>query len=141
MARPPRNDLAIHDMANHVRLLLDAKPSTAKDIERFAWRNLDLTVGNESIRKALAGLIDPCQCAIELLVALVAYFEVEPAELGRFAEERLRPILSFAGSIGHDQGPDTPGGQESDPSGWVHRLADDEAAGNVVALFDYADAA
>lgn len=104
MARPPRNDLATKDLASRVQRLARRRPSSAKDIELWAFAELGLRVGHESIRKALAGEIDPTQCNVELLMALAAYYEVEPAELGTHAERRLRPFLAFAARVSPPEG-------------------------------------
>jgi len=109
MARPLRNDMAVKQLASAVaRITKDHPTVTPKDIERWAWTNLDLAVSEESIRKALRGQIDPTQCAVELLMALAGYFGVNPSALGHIAEARLASILAYAGR----QTPDDPGGLE-----------------------------
>jgi len=89
----------------------DAK---AKDIERWGWTHLDIAVAEESIRKALNGRIDPTACAVELLMLLSSYFEVQPSALGPDAERRLISVLAYAGLHLDDD----PGGLEVSHRAW-----------------------
>lgn len=112
--------MATNQLATRVSRLAKRNPGGPKDIELWAYANLDLRVGTESIRKALAGQVDPTQCAVELLLALAGYYGVGPEALGHFAEARLRPVIAFAGSM---TPPDTPDGQVIDASGWFGQTA------------------
>lgn len=116
MARPPRNEVAVANFARHVARLAKRQPTTAKDIELWAYANLGLRVSQESTRKALNGEIDPTQCAVELLLALLGYFGVEPSALGSAAEKRLRPVLAFAAD------PNGGGGQEVRSTIWKAKV-------------------
>jgi hypothetical protein len=113
MARPPRNELAVKSLADAVKSLQlqhkrrrGGRAATSKDIELFGYRNLEMRVSDESIRKALTGQVDPTTCNVELLIVLAAFFEVSPDELGAFAAERVRRIVAFAASGGPDGGGD-----------------------------------
>lgn len=100
--------MAVSQFGTRISRLAKKHPASAKDIELWAYANLGLRVGHESIRKALNGDIDPAQCAVELLMALAGFYGVDPSELGHHAEARLQAVLAFAGR----KGPDTPNGQE-----------------------------
>lgn len=108
--------MATKQLASAVARLNRRRHATAKDIELWANANLHVRVSNESCRKALAGQIDPTQCAVELLMAITGFYGVSPADLGHHAEARLAPLLTFASAI--TPGPDGPGGQVIDASGW-----------------------
>jgi hypothetical protein len=108
MARHQRNEMAVAQLRARVARLAKKHPASPKDIELWAYLNLGLRVGEESIRKALKGDIDPTQCAVELLMVLSAFYEVEPSVLGHHAEARMKPFLTWAGK----RGPDEPPGQE-----------------------------
>ena len=134
MARPPRNQLAIKDLAKHMKPLKRQKRATAKDLELHAFSTFGVRVNEESMRKALAGDIDPTACAVELLMALCSFYEVPPAELGHFAEQRLNATLTFARRYASDEGPGSGGGQEVHQSGWT----DDGGADAIVLAFPLA---
>lgn len=109
MARSRRNEVAIKQFAVAISRITKNHPDvTPKDIERWGWTRYDLTVAEESIRKALRGQIDPTQCAVELLLLIAGYFEVEPSGLGSIAEGRLRSVLAFAGDSTGPSDDDTP---------------------------------
>lgn len=71
-------------------------PATPKDIELWAYRNHNVRLGEETIRKAHRGLVDPTTCSFDLLVALVAFYECEPDDLGHVAAHRIRSVLAMA---------------------------------------------
>lgn len=107
MARPKRNPLAVEDLKLHVTRLAKRKPDTTPgDVRLNFYANRQIKVGEESIRKALEGEVDPTQCQVELLMALLDWYGVTPAELGNFAEHRLAGVIAFAHTF---PGPDTPG--------------------------------
>ena len=118
--------MAVAQLRTRVARLAKKHPASPKDIELWAYLNLGLRVGEESIRKALKGDVDPTQCAAELLVALAGFFGVEAAALGHHAEARIKPFLAWAGRHGPDSGP----GQEIRPSGCI-----DGPAGATVLTF------
>lgn len=91
--------MAVTEFAARISRLSKQQPGEPKDIELWTYSHLGLRVGTESIRKALHGQVDPTQCAAELLMALTAYYGVTPAELGRFAEQRLQSVLAFAATM------------------------------------------
>lgn len=107
MARPPRNDLAVKDFARSIKRVSKAKPTaTPKAIELWAYKEHGVHVAPESIRKALAGQVDPTACSIELLTTLAAFYGVEPADLGVYAGRRIASVMSLVGAGGTppDQG-------------------------------------
>lgn len=112
MARHPRNEMAVAQFGVRVARLAKKHPATPKDIELWAYSHLGLRVGEESIRKALKGEVDPTQCAGELLMVLAAFYGVEPSALGHHAERRMQPFLTWAGK----RGPDEPPQQGSGPT-------------------------
>lgn len=120
MARPPRNALAIEDFGRNMAKLTRTNSATPKDIELWAYATQGLRVGQESIRKALHGEIDPTQCAVELLLVLAAYYGVEPRRLGKFAAERIRPVQALSGGTDpHDGGRH----KRTGSSGWLRVIA------------------
>lgn len=108
--------MAVSQLGTRIAKLAKKQPATPKDIELWAYANLDIRVGEESIRKALKGDVDPNQCAVELLMSLTGFYGVDPSALGHIAEARLRSVLTFASTL--NDGPDSPGGQVIDASGW-----------------------
>lgn len=111
--------MAVSQMAGRVARLAKKNPATAKDIELWAYKNLGLRVGSESVRKALHGSIDPTQCAVELLMALTGFYGVEPEALGHIAADRLHSVLAYAST---QAPPDGPGGQEMPPTIWKNNV-------------------
>lgn len=99
--------MAVAQLGARVARLAKKHPATPKDIELWAYTRLGLRVGEESIRKALKGDVDPTQCAGELLLVLAAFYGVEPSALGHHAERRMQPFLTWA-----RRGPDETPGQE-----------------------------
>lgn len=124
MARPARNELAVKSFGTAVKALhtqhtkATARPATSKDIELFGWARCGMRVSDESIRKALAGNVDPMTCNVELLIVLAAFFEVSPDELGSFAAERVRKIVAFAATGGPDGGGDQRSAQSRCTAQW-----------------------
>lgn len=94
--------MAVSQFGTRIGRLAKKTPASAKDIELWAYANLGLRVSDESIRKALNGDIDPTQCAVELLMAVAAFYDVEPQDLGHHAESRLQAVLTYAGRSGPD---------------------------------------
>jgi hypothetical protein len=130
MARPPRNELAVKSFTDAVKALhkqhakRHGQPATAKDIELFAYRTMEMRVSDESVRKVFAGQVDPTTCNVELLISLAAFFEVSPDELGSFAGERVRRILAFASVSGPDGGGDLRSAESRCTArSWVEELA------------------
>lgn len=120
MARPPRNALAIQDFSRNMAKVTRHNAATPKDIELWAYATLGFRVGQESIRKALNGEIDPTQCAVELLLVLAEFYGVEPQRLGKFADERIRPIMALSSIHGPKN---KPSGRRSVSSGWLRESA------------------
>lgn len=107
MARHPRNDMAAKELHLHLKRLAKQRPATAKDIELETYARSNVRVGQETIRKALAGEVDPTQCNVEVLSAFTAFYGVTPDKLGKFAERRLHDYFTLAGVVpggGPDQG-------------------------------------
>lgn len=71
-----------------------AKPASAKEIERWALVHHGFELSEDTIRKAHRGEVDPHKCNVQLLVALMAFYECGPADLGVAAERALLPLLS-----------------------------------------------
>ncbi len=108
MAKPPRNQLAMTDLGRSLAKLNKKQPATPKDIELWAYRNHDVRIGEETIRKAHKGQVDPTTCLLDLLIALMAFYEVEPAALGKFAERRITSVMAMAGGESGPRGQGTP---------------------------------
>lgn len=120
MARPRKNELATKDFARAVARLARKRPSSARSIERWAYAEHRLELSDVTIQKALSGQMDPTACAIEVLVVLAAFYDVEPKALGSYAGERLIAHLSLARSI---HGPDDGGSTEAFPQSSCTRWA------------------
>ncbi|HET7329140.1 MAG TPA: hypothetical protein VFJ14_17855 [Nocardioidaceae bacterium] len=108
------------DFANHMKAVKAHADLTAtpKDIELWLFRDHNLRISEETIRKALRGDIDPTTCSVDLLVGLVAYFGVSPAGLGRFAEHRIATVLALASTTPDSDGPDSPSDQVESSTKW-----------------------
>lgn len=123
MANTPRNPLAVKDFARSMKVVAKRKPNaTPKDIELWAHSTYGVRLGEETLRKAQRGDVDPTAVKAEVLVALAAYYEVDPEALGRFASERIATLRTLVG-VGA-QGPDTPGGLGNARSTWNERDAE-----------------
>lgn len=108
MARPPRNTEAAREMADRLARLNASVGARPKQVERFAYKELDIEISDESVRKALVGEVDPQRCDIELLVALARFFAVDYEGLGPVAARRFQLVSVVMGS-----GPDDEGEQET----------------------------
>ena len=100
MAKQPRNHLAMTDLGRALAKLHKKNPATPKDIELWTYGNHGVRIGEETIRKAHKGQVDPTTCLLDLLIALMAFYEVQPAALGKFAEHRIKSVMSMAGADG-----------------------------------------
>lgn len=117
MARPQKNQVAQRQLATNIKRLERTKPdTTVRKIEKWGWTH-GLDVGNQSVRNALRGEIDPTACAVELLVLLSGYFEAPPAELGTYAEERINAVMAIA--LPGTTGPEGGHHLHSDGFGWL----------------------
>jgi hypothetical protein len=119
MANTKKNEVAVRDFDRAIAKLMKRKPTNRDEVYRWMHRNTELNVNQESIRLALkGGVTDPTACALELLVLLQAYFNIDDLDaLGTFAGERLRNVLALVG------GPDGGGGQRFGDYGWLSRTA------------------
>lgn len=98
MSKTPRNQEATADFFEHIKVLMEQKPPMpARWLELWAWKDLDLAVSSETFRRCFKGDTDPLTCQVDLLTALMAFFEVGPAELGPYAEHRLTANFAAAG--------------------------------------------
>lgn len=104
MARHPRNDMAAKELHIHLKRLAKQRPGTAKDIELETYARSGVRVGQETIRKALAGEVDPTQCSVEVLLALTSWYGVGPDQLGGFAERRIASVMSLVSTGPPDLG-------------------------------------
>lgn len=118
MARHPRNDMAAKQLHIHLKRLAKQRPASAKDIELETYAKSGVRIGQETIRKALAGEVDPNQCSVELLVAFTAFYAVTPDELGGFAARRLAGLSTLIGA-----GPNGPPDQGTAASRCTERIA------------------
>lgn len=133
MARPQRNELAVQEFALKLSKIRKAQndSSKAKDIELWLFANHEARISEESIRKALAGQIDPSACDIALLVGLASYYGVKPSDLGVAAEKRINAVMSMAGHSGGPEGGPTQG---TPSNAWMYLLPGDDLDGTVVPL-------
>src|SRR5436190_20506350 len=116
MARPQKNQIAQRQLHTNLKRLQRTNPASVRDIERWGWLH-GLDVGNQSVRNALNGEIDPTACALELLLLLTGFYGVAPAELGSFTEQRINAVLQLVGS--GSSGPEGGHHQQSDGFGWL----------------------
>lgn len=96
--------MAMKQLGTSLASLSRRTPASPKDIELWTYANHNVRLGEETIRKAHRGQVDPMTCSFDLLVALVAFYGVEPEALGHVAANRVRSVLAMAG--GTDDGPD-----------------------------------
>lgn len=106
MSRNPQNPLAAEEFGLRLRSLRNERGASHKTIERWLLINHGLEVSDESIRKAHAGLTDPEQCDLGLVLGLWAFYECAPSALGEFA---ARIILRARSLVLAAPGPDEPG--------------------------------
>lgn len=98
MARPKHNHLAALEMHRCIEKLAAKRNipnANPREIELWAYANLGVNITRESIRRVLNGTADPAACALEALIAVAGYFDAEPADLGRVAENRLSSVGNF----------------------------------------------
>ena len=94
MARPPKNHDAAAELGQRLQELhaKDENNPTPKDIELWIYEAFRARVATESIRKAHRGEVDPTACDMELLSGLAAYYDVDLADLGKYAASRRTVI-------------------------------------------------
>lgn len=105
MAQTPRNPLAMQSLGRALTKLAKSKPGGPKDIELWAFANHGFRINEDTLRKAFKGQVDPGKCNVEVLVALMAWYACEPADLGEAAAKALAPLFSVVGGR-PEQGPD-----------------------------------
>lgn len=98
MARPPRNEIATKEFHKALGGLKKRRPPrSADEVRLWGYKEFDILVSDETIRRAFVGEVDPTQCQVELLFLLKAWFEADITELGTYAEQRMRAVLKFGG--------------------------------------------
>lgn len=115
MARPGKDEIATRQFHKAVQALVKKRNIHAKPVDIMLWAFAErggTRVSDESIRKAHVGEVDPNQCAIELLLVMRDFYKAGPGELGEVAQRRIDTVMAYVT-------PPTPGGQESDASGWL----------------------
>ena len=90
---------------------------TPKEVELWIFRNFEHHVAQESIRKALKGMIDPTGCDLELLLGLIAFFGVAPADLGADTERRVAAAMAM--TMVDNNGPVSPSGLRKHRTGCI----------------------
>jgi hypothetical protein len=108
MAQTPPNEIAMADFHRAIKRLVKQRypATTYKDVHRWAIREHNFFITDETIRRAMNGNADPMKCGADLLIVLMTYFDAKPEDLGEYAAQRLRAIISALGSS-----PDSSGGQ------------------------------
>lgn len=103
MARPPRNEIATKEFHKAITGLKKRRPPrSADEVRLWGYKEFDILVSDETIRRAFVGEVDPTQCQVELLFLLKAWFDADVTDLGTCAEQRMRAVLKFGGE---DPGP------------------------------------
>ena len=98
MARNGTNELAVAELNRALTKLNRRRHATQADIYRWAIREHDFDISDETIRTALAGKADPTSCNVGLLIILMAFFDAEPEDLGHHAARRIRSVMSAIGA-------------------------------------------
>ena len=100
MAQTPANEIAVADLHRALKKLARRKPGvTYKDIHRWAIREHDSHLTDETFRRALAGGADPTKCGADLLIMLMAFYGATPDEMGEHAARRIRSVMSAIGPV------------------------------------------
>ncbi len=89
--------MAMQQMGKALDKLSRQTPASPKDIELWAYAHHNVRLGEETIRKAHRGQVDPMTCSFDLLIGLVAFYGIEPEALGHVAANRIHSVLAMAG--------------------------------------------
>lgn len=98
------------------RLWRSAQRPAFSTMSKSLFRDFGYDVSEETIRKAHRGEVDPTQCGVELLLALCAFYEAEPAELGAVAARRIETAQALTEAFSGP--PSRPGGQGKPSTIW-----------------------
>ena len=98
MARTPKNDAAAIELGRILTTLSDEqeRPVKPKQIELWIAHTFSIHYSDETIRRAHKGEVDPTACDPGLLVALAAFYGVQPDDLGDAASRRISSLLAMA---------------------------------------------
>lgn len=99
MARRPQNRDAMAELGSKLSALRAKLPP-----DQQKWRTLTEAIVNttgasisvEQVRRMHAALVDPTTCQPEHLWAMVEFYRVTTADLGRFTEVRLANLRELA---------------------------------------------
>lgn len=124
MPRPPRDTIASAHLGRVLKKLhrQHGKPSYKAIYERILIAH-EVSCGDEQVRKMHVGEVDPRTTAIEHLLAVAWYYDVEPSDLHPVVAERLAKVLVLAG----EGGPDDPSEQGIPATRWSPVTTLDEA--------------